>query len=45
MLKNMGNRKSMGTIKCLVTNILLLRLTEERNSYRFGTTWENDDRI
>jgi len=34
-------RKKMGSIKCLVTDILqnILFCVKQRNSYRFGTTW------
>ncbi len=38
--------KSMAAVNCFVTNILqnilFLCSTEERNSHRFGTTWNND---
>jgi len=44
--------KSMAAINCLVIYILqniLFCLTEEKNSYRFGTTWDwewtNDDKM
>jgi len=39
--------KSLGVVNCLVTSILILCWTEERNSHRFGTTWGwvHDDSI